>query len=802
MPGVIRHDLRIAGRSLRKRPGFALTCIAVLAIGLGAVTVMFTTLNGVVLQPLPFPDSERLVWAWAVTDRGNDNSISALDYFDYRDRCSSFSSLAAQLVWRPGMVITGGDEPVRVVTSTVSPNLFRTLGVAPVLGRSFTAAEEAVDGPRAVVVSHRFFERHLSGDRARLGTPITVDGAPFEVVGIMPERFDYPAGVDLWFPMHPGGRAESGRGNNNFRVFGRLADGATLATAEAEMRLVAAQIAKAYPDTNEGWSVRLTSLHEVFFGEVRPLMLMLTGATFLLLLIACANLSALLLAKVTSRRSEFALRLSLGASSWAIARQVLVESLTLAAAGAVLGLGLALAGLKALKLLGPPNLPRLAEVGLDLPALAVTLAATVLTGLLFGLAPALQGSRVDLVAQLKAARNSTEAGGRLRLRGIMVAAQTALSLVLLVASELLVTSSMRLQRVDPGFDVQGLLTVTTQLPEFKYASARELEQATRDIVERVRAVPGAVNAAVADQLPPFGGFWNGVHRPDRPPRTPADSVPAVRRMVGEGYFETLQQPIQRGRAFTSEDRLEGHPVTVISRALADALYPGVDPLGQFVVLPWGDGIHLEIVGVAGNVKDYGLAADSRPVFYLPISQYPQDSFRIVVRSAGDPTALAGAARQAVGEVEKDAPVFGVGTMEGWFADTLAGPNFTAFLLSAFSVVALILAGTGLYGVMAFFVAERAREIGIRVALGASPSKVLGWVLGKGTVMAASGVAVGLVAAAGAARLIESLLFATRATDVTAYVVAAAVLVVVTFAACALPARRALANDPTAVMRAE
>jgi predicted permease len=468
--------------------------------------------------------------------------------------------------------------------------------------------------------------------------------------------------------------------------------------------------------------------------------------------------------------------------------------------GCLVGVVLAQGGLHAIKVLGPSNLPRLATVRLDPPVLLVCLLAMVASGLLLAVTPAFHAVRANAMIELKDGGHTTSGGRSLRLRALLVGAQTALSLVLLVVSGLLLQSFSRLHQVDPGFEPRGLLTVDVQLPDFKYPTEEEAEEVIGRLLETLRAVPGVNDAAAADQLPPFGGFYNGVYRPDRPPETPDDYVPATRRLVSEGFFRTLGTPMLVGRGFQAGDRVGSPPVTVISRALAERLYPGEDPVGKVVVLPWRDGIPLEVVGVVADVKDFGLDTDPRPLFCIPLRQYPLSSFRVALRTAGDPAALVPAVRQAVHAVEKDAALYRIGSMKEWLADSLATSRFVSLLVAVFSVIALTLAATGLYGVTVCMVGERRREIGIRVALGAEPSAILGWVLRRGMLVAGGGVAAGLVAAVAASRLVSSLLFATSPTDPKTYLTVSAVLLLVAVVACLVPARRALGCDPTAILR--
>ncbi|MCP4900296.1 MAG: ABC transporter permease [bacterium] len=793
-------EFKGAIRGLFRRPGYSLVSVLILAIGIGAVTVMYTALRGVVLQPLPYPEPDRLVWAWAVTHLGEDNSISALDYFDYRQECDVFESLGAFLLWRPGRVFTGTGEPERVVSTSVSHNFFSTLGVEPMRGRSFVPEEEVLDGPAVVALSHKLWQRRFGGDTSIIGQAVSIDGAPHEVVAVMPESFDFPAGVEMWLPMRQGGSQESGRGNNNFFMFGRLRDGVSIEQAEDQMAAVAASIASTYPDSKKGWSVRLLSLHERFFAGIRPLMMLLMGATGLLLLIACANLSSLSLAGVMARYNEMALRRSLGASGGTIARQLLVESFVPTLLGGVLGAGFAVGGVRLLQAFAPAGLPRVDSIAIDGSVLLVSLAVTCLAGLLFGIAPALQGARIRLAETLREGRSTTESRKGLRLRTLLVSTQVALSLVLLIAAGLLIRSALRLQMVDPGIDIERRLTVNVQLPAFRYSEPEPTSQAFRDILDRIRSTPGVVSAAASDQLPLFGGPYNRVHRTDRPPLTDDDRVPATRRIVTDGFFSTLGVRLLAGREFEAADRHGEAPVVIISNMLAERVYPGENPIGQKLTLPWGDGIHMEIVGVAADVRDNGPAMDSRPVFYLPYHQYPDNNLRLVIESEGEATSMLPAVRAAIREVEQDAPAYNEGTMAGWLSDALSQARFSTMLLTGFAVVALILAATGLYGVMAYFVAERTREIGIRVALGAGPAQVARWIVGRGTLMIVGGVVVGMIAAAIGGRFLGDLLFATSPFDLPTWFSVLVVLVASAVLACLIPAKRALGSNPADAMR--
>ena len=620
----------------------------------------------------------------------------------------------------------------------------------------------------------------------------------------MPEDFDYPSGVEMWFPMQRGGGEESGRGNNNFFMIGRLADGVDLRQAQAQMAAVAARISAAIPQEKGGWGASLVPLHEQFFGNVRPLMVLLMGATRLLLLIACANLSSLLVARVMSRRSELAIRLSLGASSWQVARQLLTESLVVTVAGAALGIGMAGLGIRAVKALAPAGLPRLQEIGIGAPVLGVAIAATALTALLSGVVTALRGARVDLLSDLRGGGRATESQHHLTLRRTLVAVQVALSLVLLIVTGLLLRSASQLQRVEPGFRSEGLFTMDVQIPSSS-AADQQLPQRFAEMLERIRTLPGVVAAAGADQLPPFGGPWNGVHRADRPPQTSSDLIPATRRMVTERFFETMGIPLLKGRGFAPADGPDSPLVTVVSQTLAQRLFPDENPVGKILKLPWSrDGVPLEIIGVAGDVRDFGLAADYRPAFYLSLRQrlVGSDTLRLVIRSSGPPAALVPSVRAAIREMEKGAPLFRVGTMAEWLAGTMATRRFSSSLLSAFAVVATALAAAGLFGLLSYSVTQRTHEIGIRMALGAQVGSVLYLVVRQGLFLTLTGIAAGIGGGLAATRLIAGQLYGVSPTDALTFLLASLVLAGAAFFASLLPALRATRIHPVEALRAE
>ncbi len=800
--GTLLSDLRFAVRSIFRRPGFAVLSVLVLAIGIGAVTVMFSTLNAVILRPLPFPEADRLVWCWSTTESGRDNSTSAVDYFDYRDRNDVFSSLAVHLVWNPGQIVTGEGEPEQVPSTVVSQNFFETFGTPPILGRSFTLEETVLGGPNAVVLSYGFWQRKRGGSPDVLGQNITIDGDSFEIVGVMPKEFDYPAGVALWFPMKKGGQVERSRGNRNFFMMGRLKNGVTLEQARSQFDALAQQLAEENADVNRNWGVRLEPMHDRFVGRLRLAMWVLMGAVTLLLLIACANLSSLLLAKVTARRNELAVRFSLGASRWTIIRQLLVESLLVTFLGAMAGVALAILGNHVIASYGGGEVRQLAATHLDKAVLMFAAAVSILTGLLFSIMPALRSTRIDLVPSLKEGAQSTETAGSLNLRNALVVGQIALSLMLLIASGLLIKSLYRLENTDPGFNARGVLTMNVQLPGFRYDEDWKQEQFFSDALDRIRAIPGVTDASGVSGLPLRGGPWNYVHRADQSPKDYSEMVPAVRRRAMEGYFQTLEIPLLAGRTFRPLDRLGGQLVVIISKAFAEYAFQNEDPIGKELVLPWNPPRYMNIIGIVGDLKDDGLAAEHRPVFYVPFRQMTDTNLNLVLRTEGEPTSHTATVRDLIWDLDRDVPISAISTLSVRVSTSTFAQRFQALLLGTFAAIALILTAIGLYGVLAYFVNQRTRELGIRMALGADANSILLEVAKRGVVLAGIGIVLGLGGGLAASRLLQSLLFETQPTDAWTYAFVSAFLAIVALAACLVPALRAVRINPVEALKTE
>jgi len=797
-------DVRYALRSFRKQPGFTAVAVLVMAIGIGAVTVMFSTLEAVVLRPLPYAEPDRLAWVWSLTPANQQNTVSAVDYFDYRDGLDPFESLAAYYALRANAVLTGDGEPERAPSTLVSHNFFATLAVQPALGRFFVPAEEEAGAPDVAVISHALWQRRFGARPDVVGRPITIDGRAYEVVGVAPPAFAFPQGIELWTPMRHDLQPVRGRTNRNFRMFGRLAAGVTIEQAQTQATVVASRIAAAYPAEDEGWGVQVQPLHEVFFGSYRPAMLALFGAVTLLLVIACANVSSLVLARAVSRRHEIGVRLSLGASRGRIAGQLLVEGVALACLGGALGLLCSLLGIEALKAFAPPTLPRVADIGLNRSVVGVALAASVVSGLLVSLVPSVRSGAVSLADVLRPGARATEERAGLRLRGALVVAQVALSAALLVGAGLLARSLVRLYQVDPGFQPEALVISAVQLPADRYDTEAKRAAFVTELRERLTALPDVVDVTGAELLPfTLSGRWNTVWRSDRPPQSPEERMAGQRQIVTRGYFQTLGIPLVRGRNFEPADRVDAPPVTIINQALAAQFWPGEDAMGKVLVLPWGDGLPMEVVGIAADIRQRGPDDTPRPTFYLSYEQFPvMADVQLAIRARGESVAIADSVRDAFRRMDPTLALARFDTMGSLFAERVALPRFRAWLLSLFSVMAFVLAVTGLYGVLAYFVSQRTHELGIRMALGADARSLTRLVVRRGMLLAGLGIALGLPAGLAGARLVQSLLFETAPLDPAILAGVAGALALAALAACIVPALRATRVDPLAALRAE
>jgi putative ABC transport system permease protein len=818
------QDLRYGARTLWKNPGTTFVIIVALALGVGANTAIFSVVNAVLLRPLPFDNPEQLVVVWETNPaRGvQAGTPSPPDFREWRQRTQAFEQMAA--FYEEDYNLSGTGEPERLSGAVASANFFSTLKVNAAAGRTFQPDEEQFGAHRVAVLSHGLWQRRFGGNTQILGQTINLNNQPYTVIGIAPPDFQL-AGVraELWTPMAfaPGDRYNT-RGNHFLNVVARLKPGMSIAQAQADMDVITRQLAEAH-EMNAGLGAKVVPMHEEAVGSYRPALLVLLGAVGFVLLIACANVANLLLARSAARQKEFALRATLGASRLRTVRQLLTESLLLSVLGGGLGLLLAMWGVDLLVALSPAELPRVAEIGVDGRVLTFTLSLSVLTGIVFGLAPALQASHLDLNEALKEGGRSVTGGKRTRrLRGALVVAEIALSLVLLAGAGLLINSFWHLTQVSPGFKTDNLLTMQIALPESKYppGEPHRVQALYRQLLERVATLPGVQSVGATSSLPLAAGGWGKLLSVEGRPAPPSlETIPLVQyRHVSANYFSTLGVSPVKGRLFTEQDNANSPPVALINEEMARRFFPGEDPVGKRIwmgppesmlpggALPQGYSFpRLTIAGVVNDVKHQGLNQQAGPEVYTPHSQgagETQRSMFLAVRTTVDPLSLAAAVRNEVRAVDKDQPVADVQTMEQRLAASLAGPRFNMLLLGLFAAVALALAAVGLYGVMAYGVTQRTHEIGIRMALGAQRSNVLRLVVRQGMLMALVGVALGLAASFALTRVMASLLFGVSATDPLVFTIIALLLAVVAFIASYIPARRAIKVDPMTALRYE
>jgi putative ABC transport system permease protein len=804
---------------LLKRPGFTIVAVITLALGIGANTAIFSVVNGVLLRALPYPEPQQLLMVWsnrpglqAQTDL-TDSPVSAADFVDWRNQNQAFAQLAA--LHTRALNLTDRGEPELLGGIRASANLFSLLGVEARLGRTFLP-EEDQPGSRVVLISHGLWQRRFGADPKLVGQTLTLNDESHTVVGILPPDFQFPrrgelpAGyqfprrVEVYLPLALTPDQAGNRGRHYLAVVGRLKPQVTIRQAQAEMDGLAQRLQQQYPQSNTGKGVRLAALHEQVVGKARPALLVLMGAVGFVLLIACANVANLMLARAGARRKEMAIRAALGAGRGRIIRQLLSESVLLAIVGGGLGWFLALWGVELLLAVGPSNLPRLEEVGLDHGVFIFTLLISLATGLLFGLAPALAASRLDLNEALKEGTRGSAVGGSHHLRRLLVVAEIALSLVLLIGAGLLVRSFSQLLSVDAGIDTRNVLTLDILLPRAKYAGPQQtafFEQ----VVERVRSLPGVESAGAVYPLPLSGGQEGaGFSIEGQPPPAPGELRTAGPRWVSPDYFKVMGISMLRGRAITAQDGGDAPRVVVINEAMKRRFWPNEDPLGKRISFLTTDGTPdwREIVGVVKNIRHTALDSEPQPEMYFPFSQFPLPFMTIVVRTASDPLSLVPAARNQVMAVDKDQPISNIHTMEELLAISVSQRRFNMLLLITFAVVALALASVGIYGVMSYTVAERTHEIGLRMALGAQRRDVIRLVISQGMMLAGIGVGIGLVCAFAMTRMMSSLLFGVGATDPLTYALIAALLSSVALLACYLPARRATKVDPMVALRYE
>jgi putative ABC transport system permease protein len=800
------QDVRCGLRMLRKNAGFSAVAILTLALGIGANTAIFSVIHGVLLSPLPYNDPDRIVLVLESNPtRGFPQfSVSPPNYIDWKKDSTSFEQIAS--IARGDFNYTGGAEPERISGARVASSFFAVMGVTPTMGRTFLPEDDVVGKAGVVVLGYGLWTRRFGSDPQVLGKSLTLDGQSYRVVGVMQDGFQFPRGVDLWLPSEFDADALSpgARGAHYLRVMARLKPGVSVDKAQSEMVAISKRLEQQYPKTNTGWTAKLLTLNEATVGNVRPTLLVLFGAVGFLLLIACANVANLLLARATARQREIAIRFSLGASRLRIARQLLTESILLSGIATGAGLLLAEWAIRALRTLPPSNLPRAANIGLDLPVLGFAAGVAVLTGLLFGFAPALQITRGAPSETLKEG-GRTASAGRQGVRSALVVLETTLALVLLVGSGLLLKSFLRLQTVDPGFQYKNIATADVSLPRSKYSTDAQERQFFSQVLERIQSVQGVKEVAASSGNPMEGSNLSfSFATKDLEALSPSDQPSAGYYVVSPNYFHTLGIPLLLGRFFTPEDSAGRPRVAIISQTIAQRFFHNKNPIGQTIKIGVGAAVPVarEIVGVVGDVKDDGLGEAATMAAYEPYTQMAWSDMTLFVRSNSDPSQMASMLRSQVTSVDKDQPVADISTGDQLMAQAVAQPQLRTTLLSLFAGLALILASLGIYGVMSNTVAQRTHEIGVRMALGAGQSSVLRLVLSNGVRLTLLGIAFGSAGAFALTRLMKSFLFHVTPTDPATFVEVALFLFLVALLASYIPARRATRVDPVIALRYE
>jgi predicted permease len=819
---TLLQDLRFGLRTLRKSPGFTVIALFTLALGIGANTAIFSIVDAVMLKPLPFPDSDKLVFMTSAFEKQGvtrNFATSYADFLDWRSTAKSFTGMASY--HQDSFTLAGLDQPLHVSGETVSGDFFSTLGTQPLLGRGFTRDEEK-PGTRVVVLSHDLWQSAFHGDRSIIGRAITLDKQSYTVVGVMPAGFSFPLDADppkVWRTLaidsetkdpinSPAATSPEERGVHFLQMVARLKPDVPMNRAHEEMNVIARGLAKQYPDTNSKFAaVGLTSELDHLVGKTRPRMVILLISVGVVLLIACMNVANLLLVRASRRNREIALRAALGAKRMRVVRQMLTESVVLAMGGAILGIPIALWALKLFIALNAQNLPRIQNAGLDGNVLLFTAGIALLTSLIFGLVPALRASSPNLTEFMKEGRGTTASGQHQRLRGALVVMETAGGLVLLVVAGLLLRSFHRLLSVDPGLNPKNVLTLTFDLPETKYNDQQQMDFYTQ-LVSRAGNLPGVVSAGAVTPLPLSGNNAMVTFQIEGRPVPKSEEPSADIEIASPGFFKTMNIPMFRGRDFSERDDTKAPGVVIVNEAFAHKYFSNEDAVGKHITpgaANSGKPQVREIIAVVGNVKNRSLDTEEVPIYYIPSTQLNFGSMAVCLRTNNDPHSVVSAVRSVVSSMDPDLPVYDIKTMEEYLASSVATQRFNAMLLEAFAGLALVLTGIGLYGVIAYAVAQRTHEIGVRMTLGASRSEVVRMVLKSGLQLTAIGVAAGLVLSFIAAKFatsFSSLLFGIKATDLVTFSAVVGIVTIVSLLACYIPAYRASKVDPMIALRYE
>src|SRR5262245_14351362 len=808
------QDLRYGARMLVKNTGFTLVAALTLALGIGANTAIFSVVNGVLLRPLPYKDPQRLVIVFGTRPQNPEFPVMPGDFIDLRSQNQSFEHVAA--FCPQSLNLTGGGRPEVISAVNASANLFALLGVEVMHGRAFLPEEEQPGNHRVVILSHRLWQRRFGSDLKIVGRTITLNDEPYAIIGVAPPGFQFPrkgdwqAGVwfrpevDIYTPLALTPAQINNRRGPSLAVIARLKPQFSVEQAQAEMTGIAERLRQQFPDTNRDRGIRLVTLHQQIVGRVKLALLVLLSAVGFVLMIGCANVANLLLARAAARQKEIAIRTALGAGRWRVIRQLLTERALLGLLSGSVALLMALWGVDLLQKIIPDDLPCADQIGIDGRVFGFTLLISLVAGALFGLFPALQASRVSLNEALKEGGRGSGGAGHNHFRNLLVVSEVALALTLLVGAGLMLRSFIRLMSVDPGLDARNVLALEIRLPQSRYAPPQQAVFFQR-LLERLRALPGVQAASAVYPLPLSRAEDTiGFRIEGRPPSESGEWPPAGPRCVGAEYFKVLNIQLRKGRVFTESDGANAAPVVIVNEELARQYFPNQDPIGGRLALNCCDGrlTWREIVGVVGDVRHVGLDRELRPEIYFPFMQLPLSSLTVITRTSGDPLGFVAAARDQVQEIDKDQPITNIRTMEEVLARSISQQRFNLSLLAAFAGLALSLAAIGIYGVMSYLVTQRSHEIGVRMALGAQTGDVIRLVIKQGMALTFAGVSIGLIIAFGLTRLLRNLLFDVSVTDPLTYFVIALLLALVALLACYLPARRATKVDPLVALRCD